>query len=499
MATPPPVHETDPDALETALAAANTAAASLAATGLAARAGGLRTAADALDAASEELIDLASLETRLPRQRLAGEVERTTGQLRMFADGVEEGSWLDLIIDTADPAARPAPSPDLRRMQLAVGPVLVFAASNFPFAFSVAGGDTASALAAGCPVIVKAHPGHPATSERVAEITSAALQSAGFPDGCVSLVHGQQAGVDALRDSRIRAASFTGSLGGGRALNDIASHREVPIPFYAEMGSLNPAFVSSGAIEARAEAVVSGFVASFTLGVGQFCTKPGLLFLPRGHGLTDKLIEAVSGVAAGEMLLDRIHAEHRSIREGLAARPGVRTLVHGEVDQGEPSAAAPTLLATDVPTLLADREAIMTECFGPTSIVVEYDGVDEAVAAAAELGGSLTATVHGEPGEIDYCKRLLHELRAQVGRLVWNGWPTGVAVTWAMHHGGPYPATSMPAHTSVGMTATRRFLRPVCYQDVPQELLPEELRDSNKAALPRRVDGHVTRDDVAPR
>lgn len=381
-------------------------------------------------------------------------------------------------------------------MQLPVGPVLVFAASNFPFAFSVAGGDTASALAAGCPVIVKAHPGHPRTSERVAAIITEALEAAGFPKGSVALVHGQRAGVEALRDSRIRAASFTGSLHGGRALHDVAAHREVPIPFYAEMGSLNPVFVSSGAVAARAESIVSGYVASFTLGVGQFCTKPGLLFLPRGHGLTDRLIEAVSAVPTGRMLFDRIHAEHRSTRDGLAARPGVRTLVHGELDQGAPGSAAPTLLVTDVASLLADREAILTECFGPTSVVVEYDGVDEAVTAARELEGSLTATVHGEPWEIDFGRRLLRELRGRGGRLVWNGWPTGVAVTWAMHHGGPYPATSMPAHTSVGMTATRRFLRPVCYQDCPQVLLPEELRNSNTAQLQRRVDGYLTRDDV---
>lgn len=490
------MNEIGHDEVDSALAAASAAALSLWDTDMAARAAGLRAAADALDGACDELVDVAAAETFLPRQRLVGEVGRTAGQLRMFADGLEEGSWLDITIDTADPQAQPVARPDLRRMQLPVGPVLVFAASNFPFAFSVAGGDTASALAAGCPVIVKAHPGHPRTSDRVAGVVNAALGQEGLPSGSLTVVHGEQQGIAALRDRRICAATFTGSLRGGRALYDLAADREVPIPFYAEMGSINPVFVSPGAVAARAGSIIDGYVASFTLGVGQFCTKPGLLFLPRGHDLTDRLVEAVRGVPPGRMLLDRIHTGHRSIRDDLAARPGVRTLVHGDLGQGGSASAAPTLLATDVATTAADRELLLTECFGPSSVLVEYDGVDEAVAAAGELEGNLTATVHAEPSELDFAQRLLRELRGRAGRLVWNGWPTGVAVTWAMHHGGPYPATSVPAHTSVGMTAIRRFLRPVCYQDCPPELLPEMLRDRNVAKLPRRVDGRVTLDDV---
>jgi NADP-dependent aldehyde dehydrogenase len=274
-------HDTDPDTLERQLAAAAEAAPVLADVPRRERARALRAVADALDGAVDELVALARQETALAEARLTGEVARTTGQLRMFAGGLEDDSLLDVIIDTADPGAQPVPRPDLRRMQLPVGPVLVFAASNFPFAFSVGGGDVASAIAAGCPVIVKAHPGHPLTSDRTAELALDALSAAGLPAGTFALIHGQDAGVQALKDPRISAASFTGSLHGGRFLFDIACAREEPIPFFAEMGSLNPVFVTPGAVAARGQAIAEGFLGSFTLGVGQFCTKPGLLFLPR--------------------------------------------------------------------------------------------------------------------------------------------------------------------------------------------------------------------------
>ena len=377
-----------------------------------------------------------------------------------------------------------------------LGPTLVFAASNFPFAFSVAGGDTASALAAGCPVVVKAHPGHPETSARTASVVVEAWEGSGMSAGSFALIHGGQAGVDALRDPRISAGSFTGSLHGGRALFDIAGDREVPIPFCAEMGSLNPAFVSPGAVAARGAEIAAGYVTSFTLGVGQFCTKPGLLFLPRGHDLTDRLVDGVRAVAPGRMLLERIHSGHSSTRATLARRPGMRTVAAVETSQDAGPLTGATLLATDVPTLLEDREQVLVECFGPTSIVVEYDGLEQALAGARSFDGNLTATVHAEPGEQDFARPLLRELRERAGRIVWNGWPTGVAVSWAMHHGGPYPATSAPLHTSVGMTAIRRFLRPVTYQDCPQELLPQVLRDSAAGGIERRVDGRLTTGDV---
>lgn len=488
--------DTEGATLEALVGAAADAAPSLADTSRQDRAAALRSVADALDAATEGLVSLARQETHFPEARLTGEVARTTGQLRMFAGGLEADSLLDVIIDTADPDAKPAPRPDLRRMQLPVGPVLVFAASNFPFAFSVAGGDFAAAVAAGCPVLVKAHPGHPGTSQRTAEIVATALDGAGMPTGTFALIAGEQAGVQVLRDPRIQAASFTGSLHGGRALYDIANAREQPIPFYAEMGSLNPVFVTPGAVAARGEAIADGFVGSFTMGVGQFCTKPGLLFLPRGSDLVGRLVDSVTAAAPGRMLLDRIHAGHEQVRDALAERPGVRTLVRGASDAGDDT-AAPTLLATDVTTLLGDREALLTECFGPTSVLVEYDDVDQAVEAARAFGGNLTATVHAEDDETDIGRRLLRELRDRAGRVLWNGWPTGVAVSWAQHHGGPYPATTTPAHTSVGMTAVRRFQRPVSFQDCPQELLPPELRDENPGGLLRRVDGRLTADDIA--
>lgn len=482
---------TDEVALEDLLASAAAATAALRATSAATRAGGLRVIAQALDAAVEELVEIAGTETALSELRLRGEVARTSAQLRMFAAGLEEGSWLDIVIDTA--SHDPVPRPDLRRLQLPAGPVLVFAAGNFPFAFSVAGGDVASALAAGCPVVVKSHPGHPQTSLRTAALVTEALSLAGLPAGIFALVHGEVAGVATLRDPRIAAASFTGSETGGRALFDIACTRELPIPFFAEMGSLNPVFVSRRAVAVRDDAIAAGYVASFTLGLGQFCTKPGLLFLPRGHGLTDALVDAVRAVAPGRMLQDRIADAHRSVRDALAAHPGVRTLVEGALGA---DACGATLLATDVAALLDDPAGILTECFGPTSILVEYDDTDAVLDAARLFTGCLTATVHAEAGE-DFGARLSPELSTRAGRLVWNGWPTGVSVSWAMHHGGPYPATTSPAHTSVGMTAIRRFLRPVCYQDHPQDLLPEVLRDANTAGVPRRINGRVTTDDVA--
>jgi NADP-dependent aldehyde dehydrogenase len=484
------VPDTDQALLDAALAGLAVSAPALADTGRAERAAALRAVAGALDAAAEELVAVAARETALPLPRLTGEVARTTGQLRMFADGLDEGSFLDVVIDSADPGAAPVPRPDLRRMQVPLGPVLVFAASNFPFAFSVAGGDTASALAAGCPVVVKAHPGHPETSVRTAEVVRAAWEGAGMPAGSFALILGERAGVQALRDPRITAAGFTGSLHGGAALYRIAAEREVPIPFYAEMGSLNPTFVTPGAVAARGETIADGFVASFTLGVGQFCTKPGLLFLPRGHGLDAALERAVAAVAPGRMLHERIRSGHDAVRAELAALPGMRVVAAVEGGSGELAGAM--LLATDLATLLADSDRVLPECFGPTSVIVEYDGMDEVLTAARAFGGNLTATVHAEDDEVELVRPLVRELRDRAGRIVWNGWPTGVAVSWAMHHGGPWPATSAPLHTSVGMTAIRRFLRPVTYQDVPAALLDEALQDANPAGIPRRLDGRLT-------
>jgi NADP-dependent aldehyde dehydrogenase len=492
--TTDPSTETDPTRLEELLDALAAAAPRLADTTPDDRARALRALADALDAGTAELAGLAHEETGLPLPRLTGEVGRTTGQLRLFAAELEDGGWLDVIIDTADHEAQPVPRPDLRRMQVPVGPVVVFAASNFPFAFSVAGGDTAAALAAGCPVVVKAHPGHPATSRRTAEIVREAWEAAGMPAGSFALVEGERTGVTVLRHPVIAAGGFTGSERGGTALARIAAERDVPIPFFAEMGSLNPVFVTPGALDVRGDAVADGYVASFTLGVGQFCTKPGLLFLPRGHGLDDRLAAAVREVAPARMLVARIADASRDGQAALGRVPGVRTIAAVTPDADSDLLGGALLVATDLDTLLEHRDALLSECFGPTSVVVEYDGLDGALAAAGHLRGQLTATLHAEEHEATEIAPLVRLLQDRAGRLVWNGWPTGVAVSRAMHHGGPFPATTHAEHTSVGGTAIRRFLRPVVYQDYPAGLLPAAVQRGNPLGLLRRVDGTLTRD-----
>ena len=485
--------DTTPEQLEATLAAAQAAAPALAATGPGERARWLRATADALDAAADDLVPVAMEESGLPEPRLRGEVARSSGQLRMFADALDDGSLLDVIIDTADPDAKPVPRPDLRRVLVPLGPVLVFAASNFPFAFSVCGGDTASALAAGNPVVVKAHPGHPRTSGLTAEVMRNALRDAGAPEGALGLVFGFDVGVQALTDPRVKASGFTGSVPAGKALHEIAANRDEPIPFYGELGSLNPVFVLPGAVKERGSALAQGYVGSFTLGVGQFCTKPGLLFLPAGHGLQDALVEAAGGVSAATMLNDRIASGFSEGVARLRKRAGMREWVSGSEDGRNASA---TLLQTTVPELLEDADVVLEECFGPTSIVVEYADQGELRAAAAAFGGNLTATVHAADADAEDVSSLLPLAKDRAGRLVWNGWPTGVAVSWAMQHGGPFPATVGSIHTSVGVTAARRFQRPLCFQDTPQAHLPEVLRDANSLGVSRRIDGQVTRDAV---
>ena len=482
--------------VEKVLAASQAAAAPLAATSHDERARWLRGMADALDAAADDLVPVAMEESGLPEPRLRGEVARSSGQMRMFADALADGALLDVIIDTADPDATPVPRPDLRRMLVPLGPVLVFAASNFPFAFSVCGGDTASALAAGCPVVVKAHPGHPRVSVLTAEVLRQALRDAGAPDGALALVLGFEAGVLALRDPRVRASGFTGSVPAGKALHEIAANRDEPIPFYGELGSLNPVFVLPGAANKRGGALAEGYVGSFTLGVGQFCTKPGLLFLPSGHGLKDDLVAAVGGVAEGTMLNERIASGFSDGIARLRKRAGIREWVSGSEDKRGASA---TLLQTTVPELLDDADVVLEECFGPTSIVVEYADQDQLRAAASAFAGNLTATVHAEDSDAEDVSALVPLLQERAGRLIWNGWPTGVAVSWAMQHGGPFPATVGSVHTSVGVTAARRFQRPVCFQNAPQTHLPEVLRDENQLGITRRIDGEVTRDAVPTR
>jgi acyl-CoA reductase-like NAD-dependent aldehyde dehydrogenase len=475
-----PVPHTGPEGVDSAASAARLAAPAWAALSPARRADVLEAVAAALEGARAELVPLADAETALGPDRLGGELTRTRVQWAMFADALREGSYLDVIIDKADPAAQPAPRPDLRRMMVPLGPVAVYAASNFPFAFSVPGGDTVSALAAGCPVVVKAHPGHPGLSARVAEIISGVL-----PAGVFSVVSGLDAGRQLVTHPAITAAAFTGSVAGGRALFDLAAGRPDPIPFYGELGSLNPAVVTPAAVRERGAGLARDFVASMTLGAGQFCTKPGLLFLPRDHGLADDLAAAIAAASVGPLLNERIADGFAQATDALAEVPGVRLLAEGAAPQPGGWRVPVRLFAVSARNL---ADAALHECFGPAGLVVEYADDAELSAALAAVPGSLTATLHAAPDDAAV-PGLLANLVARSGRVIWGGWPTGVAVTWAMQHGGPWPATTAPLHTSVGVTAIRRFLRPVVYQGVPDALLPEPLREANPWGVPRRVNG----------
>lgn len=457
------------------------------------RAESLTSVAAALDAEAATLIATAARETGLTEGRLTGELKRTSVQLRMFADVVRDGSYLRITLDEHDPDFVLGSRPDLRRWLTPIGPVLVYAASNFPFAFSVAGGDTASALAAGCPVVLKAHPGHPETSRKTAELVRSALTASGAPDGTFAMITGRQAGVRALQDPRITAGAFTGSVSGGRALFDIAASRPHPIPFYGELGSINPAVVTNGAERERGEQIAAGFVGSFTLGTGQFCTKPGVLLLPRCTGLLPRIRELLGEAPATRMLTSGIAERYRERAAELAAMSGVEALTRG-AEHEDPSgvpAFTPTLLHAGSVKDLLDNSVLLDETFGPFAVVAEYDSDEDLHAALATVAGTLTVTVHAanEPDadERHRLDRLLALCAARSGRVVFNEWPTGVAVTPAQQHGGPYPATTAASHTSVGTAAIDRFLRPVAFQNAPDFLLPAALQESNPLGLPRTV------------
>ena len=450
------------------------------------RAGLLEAIADALDAAGPDLVPIAMRESHLPQARLEGEVARTSGQLRLFASVVRDGHCFEVILDSARPELA-VPRPDLRRWLIAMGPVGVFTASNFPFAFSTLGGDTASALAAGCPVVVKTHPGHPELTAATMRIAQDALAKAGAPEGVLTLVGPQlQTGIDLAQHPDITAIAFTGSVAGGVALHKICSERPTPIPFYGELGSINPVFVSASAARTRAGEICTGFVGSFTLGVGQFCTKPGLLIAPKSADLREALVTATTGVAASAMLNETIAAGFARTLAQRKKSAQVEVLVEGTTSNGQ---STPTLLAVSAQDFLADH-SLLDECFGPMSILVEYDDEQQMLQIAQALQASLTATIHADATD-DVVSSLTAVLQERVGRLLWNGWPTGVAVAWSMTHGGPFPATTNVLHTSVGATAIRRFLRPVTYQAWPHELLPAALRDDNPWGLPRRIDGEL--------
>ena len=460
----------------------------------------LRRIAEKIEANASHVIERAGQETALPAARLQGETARTCGQLRLFAQVVEEGSWVQARVDRADPERKPLPKPDIRSLLRPLGPVAVFGASNFPLAFSVAGGDTASAFAAGNPVIFKAHPAHPGTSELVGRAIQQSVRECGLPEGTFSLLFdaGARVGTELLRHPLVKAGGFTGSRVGGRALMDIAAARPQPIPFYAEMSSTNPVFVLPGALRERAESISAGLHASFTMGAGQFCTKPGLVFLPEGAaGITQKLRALVEGPAQFHLLTKTIHSAYES---GIAKRRtagSVSLVAEGPAGAEQAGfAATPALFETNAAAFVyGDLEG---EIFGPTTLLVQGCSREQMLTIARSLEGHLTATLHGTEQDLYEYADLIAILENRVGRLLFNGFPTGVEVTHAMVHGGPYPSTSDGRSTSVGSQAIFRFARPVCYQGFPDSALPDELKNANPLGIWRMLDGQMSRGVVNP-
>ncbi|WP_394278426.1 aldehyde dehydrogenase (NADP(+)) [Microbacterium sp.] len=485
----PAYRATSAEQFEAAVAAACAAFDTYRATSNDERAAFLERIAEAIDARGDAITERGQLETGLPAARLEGERGRTTGQLRLFAAVLREGSWAGARIDCAQPDRAHAPRPDLRHRLVPLGPVAVFGASNFPLAFSTAGGDTASALAAGCPVIVKAHQGHPGVASLVGEAIAEAVAASGLPGGVFSQVFGsgRDIGQRLAADPRIAAVGFTGSRAGGLALVRTAQQRPVPIPVYAEMSSVNPVIVLPAAVAADAAQIATGYVDSLTLGSGQFCTNPGILIVPRtpgGDELLGRVAELVRARTGQTMLTPGIHDAFQS---GIAGRRGSSavTLV-GEGSAGDgPNAPAPVVFEADA---AAFDEQLADEVFGAAGLVLRYDDPAQLAGFVEGLEGQLTATVFATEEDHAEAAALLPALERRVGRILFNGWPTGVEVTWTMVHGGPFPATSDARSTSVGAAAIERFLRPVAYQNVPAGLLPEVLRDDNPWGVPPRVD-----------
>lgn len=454
------------------------------------RAAFLDTIANEIEALGDVLIERAMAESGLPRARLEGERGRTCSQLRLFANVVRSGEWLDVRIDPPLPDRQPLPRADLRQRHIAVGPVTVFGASNFPLAFSVAGGDTASALAAGCPVIVKAHSSHPGTSELVGQAVQAAVAKCQLPEGVFSLLFGsgREVGQALVANPNIQAVGFTGSRAGGMALMATAQARSQPIPVYAEMSSINPVFILPAALNARAKALGEGFIASLNMGAGQFCTNPGLVLAVKGEGLNE-FVEAagatVSKSAAQTMLTPGIH---QAYEDGISQlSESAREIARGT--SAEEGYQCQTALFITTAADFMSSVTLQEEVFGSASLIIECNDQNEMHDVAKHLEGQLTATLHMDDEDLDLARSLLPTLERKVGRILVNGWPTGVEVGHAMVHGGPFPATSDTRTTSVGSAAIHRFLRPVCYQDLPMALLPEALKDSNPLKITRLVDG----------
>jgi alpha-ketoglutaric semialdehyde dehydrogenase len=460
----------------------------------------LDTIADEIMQLGDALIERAHLESGLPEARITGERGRTVGQLKLFAALLREGSFVEAIIDTALPERKPLPRSDLRRMMHPIGPVAVFAASNFPLAFSTAGGDTASALAAGCPVIVKAHSSHLGTNELVATAIINAAEKCNLPDGVFSSLigAGSQLGQQLVKHPQIKAVGFTGSFRGGMALLKAAiNEREEPIPVYAEMSSINPVLVLPNKIQQDADAVTAQLSASITLGVGQFCTNPGLLFVVKDEKtdrFIQKLAQALQQVLPATMLNQTICSAYYTERQQLLSTQGVEAIWTG--DEGrEDYKGSPSLFKTSANNFV-DNSSLQNEVFGPSSLVVLCENEKELQSVLKSLHGQLTATVIGTPDDLKQFQSCIDLLIERVGRVIYNGVPTGVEVCHAMMHGGPFPSTTFVHFTSVGTEAIKRFLRPVCYQDCPQEFLPDALKDENPLHIMRKLNGEFTTDAV---
>jgi NADP-dependent aldehyde dehydrogenase len=465
-----------------------------------ARAAFLEAIAEEIEKLGPDLIDRAMAETGLPNARLVGERGRTVNQLRLFAQAIREGSWVDARIDTAIPDRSPLPKPDIRMMHTAIGPAVVFGASNFPLAFSVAGGDTASALAAGCPVIVKGHQAHPGTSEFIGRAIQAAVRRTKMPDGTFSLIQGNNitVGEALVKHPAIKAVGFTGSFKGGKALFDLAASRPEPIPLYAEMGSTNPVFLLPGAVKERGKSIAQGLADSATLGAGQFCTNPGLVFGVGNHDydiFIDTAVKAMAKKAAETMLHSGIRNNYEHGIQDLTGMEGVELIATGGLDSAHGCTGIPRLLKTTAKTFQYHAR-LEEEVFGPSSLLVVCDSSEQLLEIAARLKGHLTATIHGTDEELAKNGNLITILEKKVGRIIFNGFPTGVEVCHSMTHGGPFPATTDSRSTSVGTAAIKRFLRPVCYQNFPQASLPDPLKNENPAGIWRLVNGEMTQKGI---
>lgn len=496
----PPYYEATAAEVDSALRGAESSFDALRGSAPEVRADLLDRIADQIGALGDALLERAHLETGLPLARLTAERGRAVNQMRLFAELLREGSWVEARIDRGQPERQPLPKPDVRRMLIPLGPIVVFGASNFPLAIGVVGTDTVCALAAGCPVVVKGHPAHPGTGEMLGTAVHSGLEATGLPLESFSLLHGagHALGLALVRHPATRAVAFTGSLRGGRALYDAAAARPDPIPVYAEMGSTNPVFLLPGALEQRAEQIAEGYIGSVTMGVGQFCTNPGIVLGLEAPGL-GRFLDAAGRLANATTPATMLHAGiQRTFDAGLervARTKGVRTIGRSAEPAAGAGQAASAVFATDPQTIEAEPH-LKEELFGPASIVVQCRDVAEMVRYAESLEGQLTATLHGTEEDLRTYERLVRILERKVGRLVFNGFPTGIEVCAAMHHGGPYPATTDPHFTSIGTAAIHRFVRPVCYQGFPDAALPPELRNRNARQIWRLVDKQFTREDA---